>query len=370
MDVREQACWLLLAFESGLTTRIANTIFALWCSDQGRTLDDFFSADVQEWHSVCHLNRKIIEKVEQARSRLSAQIVLAEQLQREKIGMLTALDAAYPERLKTSLTLSHIPPVLFYKGDLDILKRETIAIIGSRNASADSLLFASTTACYLAEQGANVTSGNARGVDRAAYTGAVSSGAGHTTVILPQGIRTLSGAQMRALQPLIEAGQVLLLSQFHPDASWFAGRAMERNHLVTGLAQVMIVAESGSKGGTWEGATGALKRGWRVYVRQPCDDQSLSGNQLLLERGALPLLWPSDTFDDMLSSILQESRAIREKQQEQARLPDQMALLAWDTQYLALSPRSRRIIREISTDLYRLIDRTSRRVVRKRYVDT
>lgn len=367
MDVREQACWLLLAFESGLTTRVVNTILACWCRDQGRTLDDFFSADAQEWSATCHLSSKIIGKLEQAREKLTEEIVLAEQLQCEKIKMLTALDAAYPELLKISLTPSHIPPVLFYLGDLDILKRETIAIIGSRNASESGLTFARMAAQYLADQGANVISGNARGVDRAAFDGATGNEDGHTTIILPQGIRTLNDAQMRALRPQIEAGCALLLSQFTPDVGWLAQRAMERNHIVTGLAQIVIVAESGSKGGTWEGAITALKRGRRVYARQSRDDQSLVGNQLLLAKGALPLSWPADNFDDILSSILQESRVIREKQQKQVVQPDQIALLARpDALYLTRLPNSRRIIREISTNIYRLIDRTSRRLVRKK----
>ncbi len=66
---------------------------------------------------------------------------------------------------------------------------------------------------------------------------------------------------MRDLRPRIEAGNVLLLSQFHPDAPWVVSRAMERNKVVTGLAQVVIVAEADTKGGTWEGANGALKQG-------------------------------------------------------------------------------------------------------------
>jgi len=365
MDVREQACWFLLAFESELTTRIVNSILVSWYKDQGRTLDAFFSADAQEWSATCHLSPEIIAKLEQARDKLVGQVFLAEQLQHERIEMLTVLDAAYPALLKAPLTRSHIPPVLFYAGDLDILKRQTIAIIGSRNASADSLAFTRAVSQRLAADGTNVISGYARGVDRAAFDGATDSEDGHTTVVLPQGIRTLSGVQMRALQPRIEAGQVLLLSQFHPDAPWFMRRAMERNHVVTGLAQVVIVAESGSKGGTWEGATGALKRGRRVYVRQSRDDQSLAGNQLLLGKGALPLPWPADNLSDTLSPILQESRAMRERQQKQALQPDQIALLAWpDAQYFALPPNSRRIIREVSASIYRLMDRTSRQLVR------
>ena len=326
MDLREQACWLLLAFESGLTTRIVNTILVLWCKDQGRTLDDFFNADAQEWSATCHLSQEIIAKLEQARDKLVGQVFLAEQLQHEHIGMLTVLEAAYPALLKAALTRSHIPPVLFYAGDLDILKRQTIAIIGSRNASADSLAFTRAVSQRLGADGTNVISGYARGVDRAAFDGATGGEDGHTTVVLPQGIRTLSGVQMRALQPRIEAGRVLLLSQFAPDAGWLMSRAMERNNVVTGLAQIVIVAESDSKGGTWEGATTALKHERRVYVRQPRDGNAPVGNQLLLEKGALPLPWPTDDLDNVLLAFLQESQDIREQQKQKTEQPGQLSL--------------------------------------------
>ena len=101
--------------------------------------------------------------------------------------------------------------MLCYAGDLDILKRQTIAIIGSRNASEPSLAFTHAVAQYLAQGGANVISGNARGVDRAAYEGATSTD-GYTTVVLPHGIRKLSGVQMRSLVPKIEAGSLLSIS--------------------------------------------------------------------------------------------------------------------------------------------------------------
>jgi predicted Rossmann fold nucleotide-binding protein DprA/Smf involved in DNA uptake len=137
---------------------------------------------------------------------------------------------------------------------------------------------------------------------------------------------------MRDLQPRIEAGNVLLLSQFHPDAQWVVSRAMERNNVVTALAQVVIVAESDSKGGTWEGANGALKQGRRVYVRHSEDVKLLPGNQLLLEKGGYPLSWPTDTLADLLAPVLHESSQIREKQQAMSPAPDQLSLLTVSTQ--------------------------------------
>ncbi|MDQ2888783.1 MAG: DNA-protecting protein DprA [Chloroflexota bacterium] len=324
-DLQEQACWLLLVFESGLPTRIVNDILVIWCKQLGRSLWDFFAASAQEWSATCHLKPEIIQKLEQAKEKLAAQAVLVERLLGEHIRVVTVLDPVYPLLLKSALGRTHIPPILFCMGDLEILKRQTIAIIGARNANEQSLAFTRATACYFAAHGANVISGNARGVDRSAYEGAISTD-GCTTVVLPHGIHRLSKVQLRDLQPRIEHGTVLLVSQFHPDAPWVVSRAMERNNAVTGLAQVVIVAEADSKGGTWEGANGALKQGRRLYVRQP-DSTTLPGNNLLLEKGGRALSWPSEDLAAVLLPVLQEGDGVREKQQALSAPPDQLSLL-------------------------------------------
>jgi len=224
-DLQEQACWLLLTYESGLSTRIINDILVTWCQQLNRTLQEFFAADPQIWSDTCHLSAPLVEKLEQARAKLVGQGFLVEQLSHDHVHLLTVLDDKYPKLLKSSLKREQTPPVLFYAGDLRILERQTIAIIGSRKAGEESLAFTRAVSSYLAEHGANVISGNARGVDRTAYEGATST-EGCTTVVLPHGIRKLSGVQWRALLAKIEAGNVLLLSQFHPDAQWVVSRAM------------------------------------------------------------------------------------------------------------------------------------------------
>jgi DNA processing protein len=324
-DLREQARWLLLAFESGLSTRVVNNIVVAWCHQHKRTMQEFYAADAQEWIDVCSLSADVTKKLEQSREKLVGQAFLVEQLAHNNIHILSVLDADYPKLLKTSLKRELTPPVLFYAGDLRILERKTIAVIGSRNAGAESLEFTRAVSSCLAEKGANVISGNARGVDRAAYEGATSTD-GYTTVVLPHGIRKLSGVQMRALQPKIESGNVLLMSQFHPDAQWVVSRAMERNKVVTGLAQVVIVAESDIQGGTWEGAHGALKQHRQLYVRS--SDTALPGNNKLIELGGHALPWPVVDVADMLSPILQESAELQQEKQEDAPRPDQLSLFA------------------------------------------
>jgi len=327
-NLQEQACWLLLVFESGLSTRIVNDILIAWCYQLGRTLQEFFALDAGEWSAACNLNPEMIAKLEQSKEKLAGQAFLVEQLAHNNIHLLTVLDEAYPRLLKSSLKRNQTPPVLFYAGDLGILERTTIAIIGSRNAGEASLVFTREVASYLAGQGANVISGNARGVDRAAYEGATGAEDGHTSVVLPHGIRKLSGVQMRNLQPKIAAEKVLLLSQFHPDAQWVVSRAMERNKVVTGLAQIVIVAEADTKGGTWEGANGALKQKRPLYVRQPESSSSLPGNAALIEYGGHPLPWPTQALEETLSPLLLESTVLQQQQNDLPARPDQLSLLA------------------------------------------
>ena len=324
-DIQEQACWLLLVFESGLSTRVVNDILSVWCKQLQRSLRDFFATSAEEWSATCQLRPEAMQKLEQAKEKLAAQKSLVEQLQQEGVQVITVLDPTYPPLLQSASGRTRIPPILFCKGDLEMLKRQTIAIIGARNANELSLAFSREAARYCAANGANVISGNARGVDRAAYEGATSTD-GCTTVILPHGLRKLSKVQLRDLQPRIESGNVLLISQFHPAAPWVVSRAMERNHVVTGLAQVVIVAEADSKGGTWEGARGALKQGQCLYVRQ-ADAETLPGNKLLLENGARSLPWPSEDFAAVLLPVLQEGARVREKQQALSAPPDQLSLL-------------------------------------------
>ncbi len=329
MDVEEQAHWLLLTFKSGLSHQTVNSIVQTWCLQQRRTLKDFFAATSQEWMNICRLNEKTLVRLEQAKSHVAEQQEVAARLTTNAIDIITVLDARYPGILKATLSSVHLPPVLFSLGNLQLLERVTIAIIGSRKAGELSLAFTHASACYLATHGTNVISGYARGVDRAAYDGAMSAN-GCTTVVLPHGINGLSKVQMTDLKPKIECGNVLLLSQFHPDAVWLVSRAMARNKVVTGLAQIVIVAETTTQGGTWDAANGALAQKRPLYVCQAVDDELLSGNSALIERGGRSLYWSREEakgrsiMDIALSPLLDESNRLRQRQEHTPKLSHQL----------------------------------------------
>lgn len=81
---------------------------------------------------------------------------------------------------------------------------------------------------------------------------------------------------------------MLVLSTFFPKAAWNVGLAMARNAYIYGLAKEIYVAESDSKGGTWEGVMDGMKRGRKIYVRNP-DSSEKNANRKLIELGAAPV---------------------------------------------------------------------------------
>src|SRR5213078_479530 len=94
----------------------------------------------------------------------------------------------------------------------------------------------------------------------------------------------------------------------------------------TGLAQIAIVAESDTEGGTWAGATGALRQNRPLYVRDTASSSALPGNKALIELGGHPLPWPTEQLADMLSPLLQKSAALRQEKDDESSRPDQLSL--------------------------------------------
>jgi len=102
---------------------------------------------------------------------------------------------------------------------------------------------------------------------------------------------------------------VLVLSTFFPNAGWDVGFAMARNIYIYGLAREIYVAETDSKGGTWEGAMNGLKRQRKIYVRMPEPDEK-NANRKLIALGAIPVNGDGEIIDynisvsDDLSEVL------------------------------------------------------------------
>lgn len=306
MSDSERIYWLLLVYESDLQTRKVHGIITEWCLKRHQSLETFFELPPRRWREEFGLSADEVQKLERTRSLAVGQSFLLESLSNENVELMTLLDPDYPIDLKRSLANS-ASPILFYKGDKKILTKPAAAIIGSREPAPESLEFAKVGASYLAGKGFNIVSGYAKGVDRAAFEGALEKGV--TTIVLPQGIRTFK-SYFKKLDPYIKESRSLVISQFHPNAGWKVGLAMARNKIISGLARYVIVAECGRSSGTWQGANEALKQRKPLFVRVDQVDgrgNKESASWELVRRGGIPIEWPAASLDRALAPITVKS---------------------------------------------------------------
>ena len=208
-----------------------------------------------------------------------------EQLSSRGMWVVTRVDEQYPAKLRD--TLKHqAPTVLFGAGDIGLLRRAGLAVVGSRDIDAAGIAFAQEVGRKAAAAKLPVVSGGARGTDRLAMQGALDAGGQAFGVLADSLERTVRQPDVR--QFLLE-GQLVLLTPYAPTAGFSVGAAMGRNKIIYGLADHAVVVSSDFQtGGTWAGAMEALKAGWcPVFVR--AGPSVPKGNCELIKKGALAL---------------------------------------------------------------------------------
>lgn len=216
------------------------------------------------------------------------------------IRALTRVEPDYPERFKARLG-TRAPSVLFVAGSLDLLDGPTLAVTGSRDLDREGTAFARALGERCAVGGVTVISGGARGADREAMNAALAV-EGRAVGVLADGLERQ--AAEREAAALIQEGRLALISPFLPSAPFEAAQAHGRNRLIYCLGDVaVVVASDVNRGGTWSGATEALRERWApLFVRD--GPETSPGNAALLQRGALPFGPELLEEDDLHAALL------------------------------------------------------------------
>ncbi len=244
----------------------------------------------------------------------------------KKLRFLSILDDEYPSDLKRVLGKA-TPPILSLWGNFDLLQQPAVGFCGSRDASEQGITFAEDTAEQIAAQGWVVVSGHARGVDLAAHLTALQHN-GATIIVAPEG---LFNFKLRAaLKRQMRREQVLIISEFQPNARWSVANAMTRNKTICGLSNAMIVVESGEKGGTFEAGKFALSAHVPLFVADYAHPApSAAGNPFFIERGAVALRRSRETGRTNLTHLISKVQEHQQKLQEQPEhTPMQSSLLS------------------------------------------
>ena len=207
--------------------------------------------------------------------------------------------ALLPDDPEFPALLRHIPdppPVLFACGNLALLGRPTVAVVGSRDHSAYGAEVCRRMAWAAAEAGVVVASGMARGLDAVAHQAALEAGGG-TVGVLGNGLGVIYPAANRRLYQRV-AAEGVLLTEFPPGERPTAGSFPRRNRIISGLARVTVVVEAGEGSGALITAGTALDQGREVLaVPGPVTSAQSAGTNRLIRDGAGPLLEPRDLLD-------------------------------------------------------------------------
>lgn len=180
------------------------------------------------------------------------------------------------------LSMKKYPKELFYSGDLSLLDRVKISIVGSRKPTKYSRLFIEKLSSSLSNNGVCVVSGGAMGIDATAHLGA---GSFNTIAVLPCGVDVRYPAVNKNLLADIEKNG-LLLSQFLDGSSATPWSFVVRNELVVALGEVLVVGEAEIDSGTMRSVEFALKMGKDIFVLPQRLGESEGTNQLLRDKKA------------------------------------------------------------------------------------
>ena len=216
-----------------------------------------------------------------------------------KINSISASDPVFPQRL----TVIPQPPHKLYVIGTIPTYATGVAIVGTRKPTAYGKQVTSMIAERLAERGAVIVSGLAHGVDGIAHEAALRVH-GKTIAVLPSGPDQIYPSAHHGLADRITQESGALISEYEPGTPPLQHRFLERNRLVSGLADVVVITEASIRSGTMNTASHALEQGKDVYVVPgPITSAMSAGCNALIAQGATPIVNVEQFVDQLLPRV-------------------------------------------------------------------
>lgn len=296
-----KAYWIAFNKVPGIgSARIKNLL------DSFDSLELAWNASIQQLRST-ELDRRSLESLLEVRRTLDLASEW-QRVQRANVEILTWDDDNYPENL---LQIDLPPPVLYVRGELQTQDSWSVAIVGTRRASAYGREVAHQLATELARNGVTVVSGLALGIDAIAHQAALDAG-GRTVAVLGSGVDQLYPAQNRSLA-LALSRKGAVVSEYalgtRPEASNFP----PRNRIISGLSRGIIVVEAGKQSGALITASFAADQGRDVFaVPGSILHPGSVGCNELIQKGAIPLLTVDDVLEALDFTQVHEQKSTRE----------------------------------------------------------
>ena len=234
-----------------------------------------------------------------------------------KINQISPQDNRFTQIITT---IALVPNKLYYIGELPTERRPAVAIVGTRKPTAYGREVTIRLATDLASRGIVIVSGMALGIDAIAHRAALDAG-GTTVAVQANGLAKLRPFTNRQLGEDIINGRGAIISEYEPDEPPYVARFLERNRIVSGLSDAILITEASARSGTLNTASHALEQNREVFVVPGnITSASSAGCNQLLKQGAHPVTSAEDILEVIAPDLL--------KPQAQLALGDNTAQVA------------------------------------------
>ena len=218
-----------------------------------------------------------------------------------KINTISPQDSKY---LQIITTIAITPKKLHFIGKIPASRIPTVAIVGSRKPTAYGKEVTYQLAFDIAKRGVMIISGLALGVDAIAHRAALDAG-GKTLAVLANGVDIIYPATNRDLASDVLAHEGAIISEYEPGTEARDFQFLERNRIVSGLSDAIIVTEAAARSGTLSTAAHALEQGREVFVVPGNITSPLSaGCNSLIKQGAHPITCAEDVLEIIAPELL------------------------------------------------------------------
>ena len=226
-------------------------------------------------------------------------------------------DFEYPQRLRDA---KYPVEILYYRGNLDLLSSQSVAVVGARDASAEGIARAKKIARLLIENDFTVMSGLARGIDTAAHEEAIRLG-GHTIGVIGTALHESYPKENKELQKSLTKNHIVVSqvpfvqyqrqrrTNFRRNRMFFP----ERNKTMSALSLATVIVEAGESSGSLTQAQAAVSQGRKLFILKSCFEKGLKWPQEFLAKGAIKVEDGTEILERLDSHVTTRARVTLEE---------------------------------------------------------
>jgi DNA processing protein len=255
--------------------------------------ETIYDLNDEELYECKILNLKEIDEIIDDKYRLNLE-KYCDYMIKNKIELITIYDKEYPESLKE---IYDSPIVLFAKGNIKLLNKKNVAIVGSRNCTEYGKNISKKFAYDLAKQNICIVSGLAKGVDKYAHIGALDA-KGDTIAVIGNGLDIVYPYENKYLSERIIKNNGLIITEYiigtRPDKMNFPAR----NRIISGLSKAIVVVEACIKSGSLITVDFGLEQGKDIFaVPGNIESCNSEGTNELIKQGANVVIKSQDIIE-------------------------------------------------------------------------